>query len=45
MALVADAASLRGFLGMVLGVAVLRFSTPARQPRWHLALLLWELWL
>lgn len=32
-----------GFLGMVLGVAVLRFSTPARQPRWHLALLLWAM--
>jgi len=32
-----------GFLGMLLGVAMLRFSTPSRQPRWHLALLLWAM--
>lgn len=33
-----------GLVGMLLGVAVLRFSTPARMPRWHLALLLWDTW-
>ncbi|CAK9014242.1 unnamed protein product [Durusdinium trenchii] len=32
-----------GLVGMLLGVAVLRFSTPARMPRWHLALLLWAM--